>query len=73
MPVRTTTSCPAPATGDGSAPGAGSGPDARLPWWGLALPVLAFVALLLLVADPAAGAAPGGGELLTRLAEMAGR
>jgi hypothetical protein len=67
MPVRTTTSCPAAAPGDGPAD------DVRLPWWGLVLPVLAFVTLLLLVSDPAANPGPGGGELLARLAEMAGR
>ncbi|MER5480971.1 hypothetical protein ABT026_28940 [Streptomyces sp. NPDC002734] len=63
MPVRTTTSCPAPAPGDGAA--------TRLPWWGVVLPVLAFVSLLLLVSDPAAG--PGPAELFTRLAQFAGR
>lgn len=36
---------PARATRDGV--------DIRLPWWALALPVLAFVALLLLILNPA--------------------
>jgi hypothetical protein len=67
MPVRTTTSCPAPAAGDDT------GADARLPWWGLVLPVLAFVTLLLLVAEPAGGTGPGSAEVFSRLAEIAGR
>lgn len=29
-----------------------AGVDTRLPWWALALPVAAFVALLLLIAGP---------------------
>ncbi len=29
------------------------GVDIRLPWWALALPVLAFVTLLLLILNPA--------------------
>ncbi|MCM2391569.1 hypothetical protein [Streptomyces albipurpureus] len=29
------------------------GAGVRLPWWSLALPMLAFVFLLLLIADPA--------------------
>jgi hypothetical protein len=66
MPVRTTTPCPAPASGDGVA-------GARLPWWGLVLPVLAFVALLLLVSGPAASTGPGVGEVFARLAEIAAR
>ncbi|MEU9581251.1 hypothetical protein [Streptomyces chilikensis] len=69
MPVRTTISCSAPASGEG----AGTGGRAGLPWWGLVLPVLAFVTLLLLVTDPASGPEAGGAALLSRLAEMAGR
>ncbi|GLV80243.1 hypothetical protein [Streptomyces hygroscopicus] len=54
---------------------ADSGVDFRLPWWALALPVLAFVALLLLLTGPtdAQAASSGSGpvsqtvELLHRL------
>ncbi|MEW2634455.1 hypothetical protein AB0903_23145 [Streptomyces sp. NPDC048389] len=47
-----------------SAPG-----GALLPWWALALPVIAFCALLMLIAGPgqahaAAGDAPGAAEFL---------
>ncbi|MGW8995728.1 hypothetical protein ACWGRF_38100 [Streptomyces zhihengii] len=38
-------------------PGVGG---ARLPWWALALPVLAFAALLTLIAGPAEAHATGG-------------
>ncbi|GAA3397128.1 hypothetical protein [Streptomyces roseoviridis] len=48
-----------------------AGVDTRLPWWALALPVLAFAALFVLVTDPghahAAGADPGIGGLLARI------
>ncbi|MBH5334201.1 hypothetical protein IHE55_05045 [Streptomyces pactum] len=45
----------------GTAPG---GVDIRLPWWGIALPALAFAALLLLISGSAdAHAAEGGGAL----------
>ncbi|MFF8815583.1 hypothetical protein [Streptomyces pactum] len=38
--------------------------DIRLPWWGIALPALAFAALLLLISGSAdAHAAEGGGAL----------
>ncbi|MGW0607013.1 hypothetical protein [Streptomyces sp. NPDC002644] len=67
MPVPTTTSCPARAAGDGA------GTGRTLPWWSLLPSVLAFVTLLLLVADPAADGGPDIGVLVTRLADMAGR
>jgi hypothetical protein len=47
--------------------------DARLPWWALALPVIAFIfiVLLLLIADQtqahAAGGDPSVGQLLHRI------
>ncbi|MER7518894.1 hypothetical protein [Streptomyces sp. NPDC126499] len=48
-----------------------AGVDTRLPWWALALPVLAFVALFLLITGPgdahAAGADPGIGGILARI------
>jgi hypothetical protein len=37
--------------------------DSRLPWWALALPALAFAALLLLVGSPDAHAADDSGTL----------
>ncbi|MER7048733.1 MULTISPECIES: hypothetical protein [Streptomyces] len=38
------------------------GAGVRLPWWALALPVLAFVLLLVLIADPAQAQTAGGGQ-----------
>ncbi|CAM5571584.1 putative protein OS=Streptomyces tendae OX=1932 GN=F3L20_08785 PE=4 SV=1 [Streptomyces tendae] len=53
------------------------GVDIRLPWWALALPVLAFVALLLLILDPAdahaAAGQPATAHLLERLEQLATR
>ncbi|MFF4147880.1 hypothetical protein ACFY0A_42975 [Streptomyces sp. NPDC001698] len=45
----------------------GAGVDSRLPWWALALPVLAFVALLLLIRNPADAQAAAGDPALTQL------
>ncbi|KOT38241.1 hypothetical protein ADK41_16570 [Streptomyces caelestis] len=47
------------------------GVDTRLPWWALALPVLAFVALLTLVLDPSDAHAAAGEPALTHLVERA--
>jgi hypothetical protein len=51
--------------------------DARLPWWALALPMIAFVALLLLIADPVQAHAVGGdssvGQLLDRIQQTLSR
>ncbi|MFI8516219.1 hypothetical protein ACIGEZ_00100 [Streptomyces sp. NPDC085481] len=48
-----------------------TGIDTRLPWWALGLPVLAFVALFLLIAGPgearAAGVDPAFGRVLERV------
>ncbi|MBF8173342.1 hypothetical protein IW294_21580 [Streptomyces olivaceus] len=60
------------------APGAdrttGSGAETRLPWWALALPVLAFMTLLLLILNPAdaqaAAEQPGIVHLLERLRQL---
>ena len=45
--------------------------DIRLPWWALALPMLAFVALPLLIAGPAqaqaTGSEPAVGQILERI------
>ncbi|MGC0378173.1 MULTISPECIES: hypothetical protein [unclassified Streptomyces] len=43
----------------------------RLPWWALALPTLAFVALLTLVLNPADAHAAVGDPALTHLVERA--
>ncbi|NWF26445.1 hypothetical protein HW130_09195 [Streptomyces sp. PKU-EA00015] len=47
---------------------------ARLPWWALVLPVLAFAALLTLIAVPgdahAAGDDPAAGDLLRQILRM---
>lgn len=52
-----------------------SGPRAgaatRLPWWALALPALAFVALLALVLNPSDAHAAAGEPALTLLVERA--
>ncbi|MFD4952295.1 hypothetical protein [Streptomyces sp. NPDC058451] len=45
----------------------GAGVDSRLPWWALALPVLAFVALLLLIRNPADAQAAGGDPTIPQL------
>ncbi|GAA2563641.1 MULTISPECIES: hypothetical protein [Streptomyces] len=47
------------------------GVDTRLPWWALALPVLAFVALLALVLDPSDAHTAAGEPAITRLVERA--
>ncbi|MET8904046.1 hypothetical protein [Streptomyces sp. NPDC004538] len=50
------------------------GVDSRLPWWALALPVLAFVTLLLLILNPADAQAateqPAIAHLLERLLRL---
>jgi hypothetical protein len=40
-------------------PAAPGGVGARLPWWALALPTLAFVTLLALILNPSEAAAAG--------------
>ncbi|CCK31102.1 putative secreted protein [Streptomyces davaonensis JCM 4913] len=45
------------------------GVDIRLPWWALALPVLAFVTLLVLILDPAEAHAATADPAITRLLE----
>ncbi|MFG3047974.1 hypothetical protein [Streptomyces sp. NPDC048202] len=44
---------------------------ARLPWWALALPILAFVALLLLIMNPSDAHAASGDPALAQLVEHA--
>ncbi|MGW0614530.1 hypothetical protein [Streptomyces sp. NPDC002788] len=41
----------------------------RLPWWALALPVLAFTALLALILDPSDAHAATGDPAITHLFE----
>ncbi|AIR97615.1 hypothetical protein [Streptomyces glaucescens] len=43
--------------------------DTRLPWWALALPALAFVALLTLILNPADAHAAVGEPVTARLME----
>ncbi|MFI1399627.1 hypothetical protein [Streptomyces sp. NPDC020681] len=43
--------------------------DSRLPWWALALPVLAFAVLLVLIADPAQARAAGGDPAVGQIIE----
>ncbi|MEU6386838.1 hypothetical protein ABZ847_25155 [Streptomyces bauhiniae] len=43
----------------------------RLPWWALALPILAFVALLLLIMNPSGAHAASGDPALAQLLERA--
>ncbi|QNP62631.1 hypothetical protein IAG43_06565 [Streptomyces genisteinicus] len=69
MPDRTQTSVPLRTSGAGAV---------RLPWWALALPVLAFVALLTLIAGPAeahaaGGSAPGAGQVIERIHALLAR
>ncbi|GAA3960470.1 hypothetical protein GCM10022384_11390 [Streptomyces marokkonensis] len=45
------------------------GVEIRLPWWALALPVLAFVALLLLILNPAEAHATAGEPAIAHLLE----
>ncbi|MFE7978616.1 hypothetical protein [Streptomyces shenzhenensis] len=58
MPARTHTR-PHPATTGGV--------DIRLPWWALALPVLAFVSLLVLLLNPSDAQAATGDPAVTHL------
>lgn len=58
MPARTHTR-PHPATTGGV--------DIRLPWWALALPALAFVALLTLILNPSDAHAATGDPAITQL------
>ncbi|MDO0928352.1 hypothetical protein QQY24_24115 [Streptomyces sp. TG1A-8] len=60
MPARTRTPAHPATTG---------GVDARLRWWALALPALAFVALLALVVNPSDAHAAGGDPAVTHLME----
>ncbi|KUN87409.1 hypothetical protein [Streptomyces griseoruber] len=43
--------------------------DARLPWWALALPTLAFITLLVLILNPSDAHAAGSDPAITHLVE----
>ena len=61
MSARTPTRPATPADG---------GMDVRLPWWAVALPALAFVALLLLLAGPSDAQAASGSGALSQFLEL---
>jgi anti-sigma-K factor RskA len=48
-------------------PATTGGVGSRLPWWALALPVLAFIALLALMMNPADAHAAAGAPAVTQL------
>ncbi|MEU9367363.1 hypothetical protein AB0D78_02780 [Streptomyces avermitilis] len=50
-------------------PATSGGVDIRLPWWALALPALAFVALLALIINPSDTSAAAGEPAITHLLE----
>ncbi|MFB7509190.1 hypothetical protein [Streptomyces broussonetiae] len=52
-------------------PATTGGVDIRLPWWALALPALAFLALLLLILNPSDAHAASGDPAITHLFERA--
>ncbi|MZD08145.1 hypothetical protein GTW43_24110 [Streptomyces sp. SID5785] len=52
-------------------PAATGGAGTRLPWWALALPAVAFVALLLLILNPADAQAAGSDPAYLHLLERA--
>ncbi|NEB81067.1 hypothetical protein G3I40_38550 [Streptomyces sp. SID14478] len=52
-------------------PAAARGVDIRLPWWAIVLPALAFVALLLLILNPADTQAAAGDPTLGHVLERA--
>lgn len=61
MSARTHTRPATPADG---------GMDVRLPWWAVALPALAFVSLLLLLAGPSDAHAASGSGALSQFLEL---
>ncbi|MCC5479359.1 hypothetical protein ACFV2N_01530 [Streptomyces sp. NPDC059680] len=52
-------------------PATTGGVDIRLPWWALALPALAFIALLALILNPSDAHAASGDPAITHLFERA--
>ncbi|WP_411085780.1 hypothetical protein [Streptomyces sp. 061-3] len=68
MAARTYTRSPRPAS---------AGVEVRLPWWAVALPAVAFAALLLLISGSGEAHAATGdsaiGQLLERIVELLAR
>ncbi|MFJ6896827.1 hypothetical protein [Streptomyces hokutonensis] len=52
-------------------PATTGGVDSRLPWWALALPALAFVALLVMMLNPTDAQAAASDPMITHLFERA--
>lgn len=52
-------------------PASTGGVDIRLPWWALALPILAFLTLLTLILNPAHAGTAGADTGLTHVGEHA--
>ncbi|EST22176.1 hypothetical protein [Streptomyces roseochromogenus] len=52
-------------------PATTGGVEIRLPWWALALPALAFIALLVLILNPSDAHAASGDPAITHLVERA--
>ncbi|MGW3207528.1 hypothetical protein [Streptomyces sp. NPDC001135] len=52
-------------------PATTGGVDIRLPWWALALPALAFTALLVLILNPSDAHAASSDPAITHLVERA--
>jgi hypothetical protein len=52
-------------------PATTGGVDIRLPWWALALPALAFIALLTLILNPSDAHDASGDPAITHLFERA--
>ncbi|MFI6871801.1 hypothetical protein ACIBL6_00025 [Streptomyces sp. NPDC050400] len=52
-------------------PAVTGGVDIRLPWWAVALPAVAFVALLLLILNPSDAQAAAGDPSLAHILERA--
>jgi hypothetical protein len=50
-------------------PATTGGVDSRLPWWALALPALAFIVLLALIANPSDAHAAAGDPMISRVVE----
>lgn len=67
---------PAPAHTRSHRP-AGDGIEIRLPWWAVALPAIAFAALLLMILSPgqaqAATGDPAFGQLIERTVQLLSR
>jgi hypothetical protein len=51
-------------------PATTGGVGARLPWWALALPTLAFITLLVLILNPSDAHAASGDPAVTHLLEQ---